>query len=330
MNRRTILRGALLGLGIGLGFGPGTVPPTAAGSPPAVAAAYAQAADIYRFPLGDLVITALSDGTVPQDLHRLLLDTTPSAVDRLLDRSFLSNPVEASINAFLIEDGERRILVDTGAGALFGPGNGGKLPDSLAAAGTAPEDVTDILITHVHTDHSGGLVVDGRMAFPNATVHVGAPDLAFFLDAANAEKAGYDRRYFDEAAATIGVYAKAGKVATFGDGATVLPGIVATLHPGHTPGSAFFTVTSAGRSIVFIGDVIHVGAVQFPDPATTIVYDVDPAEAAAARRAAFAAFADRRQLVAAPHLPFPGVGHIGRDGDAYRWHPLEYRNRAGR
>jgi glyoxylase-like metal-dependent hydrolase (beta-lactamase superfamily II) len=293
-------------------------------------AVYAQAADTYAMPLGDLKIVALSDGTVPQDLHELLTGTSEKEVDGLLDRSFQANPVEASINAYLILGGDRAVLVDTGSGELFGPGYGGKLLDSLAAAGVMPGDITDILITHVHTDHTGGLVAGGKPVFANATVHVGAPDIDFFLDASNSERTGYARQYFDEAAKTVGVYAKAGKVKTFGNNETILPGIVTTLHPGHTPGSAFFTVESQGRSIVFVGDIVHVENVQFPKPAITIVYDVDPAKAAAVREQAFSDIAGSRQLIAAPHLPFPGIGHVrGEGGGAFSWHPVEYRNRAG-
>lgn len=310
---------------------------TAAISAPAMAdmaaiptAAYQQVADRYSFPLGTLQITALSDGTVPQDLYKLMIGPSRSDIDGLLDKAFLANPVEASINAFMIQDGIRTILVDTGSGDLFGPGNGGKLFDSLAAVGVKPDDVTDILITHIHTDHTGGLVRGGKPSFPNATIHVGAPDLDFFLDRSNAAKTGYADQYFDEAIQTIGVYKKLDKVRTFGDNQTILPGIVTSLHPGHTPGSAFFTVTSAGQSIVFIGDVIHVAAVQFPEPNVTILYDVKPEQAASARLAAFTDLATKRLLVAAPHLPFPGIGHISAEGKAaFGWHPVEYRNRAG-
>ncbi len=294
------------------------------------AASYQQVPDSYSFPLGDLKITALSDGTVPQDLHSLLTGTSHSHTDELLAKAFLANPVEASINAFLIQDGVRTILVDTGSGDLFGPGNGGKLIDSLASVGVKADDVTDILITHIHTDHTGGLVRDGKPSFPQATIHVGAPDLAFFLDPSNGPKMGYADRYFDEAIKTIGVYEKLGKVKTFDDGETILPGVETSLHPGHTPGSAFFTATSKDQSITFIGDVIHIAAVQFPDPNVTIVYDVRPEDAALARKKAFADFARRRELVAAPHLQFPGIGRIRAEaGGAFSWHPLEYRNRAG-
>lgn len=307
-----------------------TAVPVFTASAMAAPAAFAQSADVYSMPLGDLEIVALSDGTVPQDLHKLLTGTSEAEVDGLLKKSFQANPVEASINAYLIRGGDRTILVDTGSGELFGPGYGGKLIDSLAAAGVKPDAVTDILITHVHTDHTGGLVAGGKPVFTNATVHVGAPDVDFFLDASNADRTGYAKQYFDEAAKTVGVVAKAGKVKTFKDNETILPGVVATLHPGHTPGSAFFTLTSNDQSIVFVGDIVHVENVQFPKPAITILYDVDPAKAAAVRTKEFSDVAGSRQLIAAPHLPFPGIGHVRAEGGgAFTWHPVEYRNRAG-
>ncbi len=299
-------------------------------TPPAqaVQAGYRQAADSYAFPLGDITVTALSDGTVPQDLYKLLIGASHDHIDNLLGAAYLANPVEASINAFLIQDGKRMILVDTGSGELFGPGFGGKLPDSLDSLGIKPDEITDILITHIHTDHTGGLVRQGKPVFPNATVHVGAPDAAFFLDPKNAGKTGYDKRYFEEAIKTIGVYDKLGQMKVFGQNDTILPGIVGTIHPGHTPGSAFFKVTSKGQSIVFIGDIVHVAAVQFPDPGVAITYDLKPGAAVSTRKTAFADFADGRQLVAAPHLQFPGVGRVRAEGNGkFSWHPMEYRNR---
>ena len=325
MTLRSLLTSTALSLIIG------AVPPAFAETTrPGTTVNYVQTPDTYAFPIGDLSIVALSDGTVPQDLHKLLTGASQLEIDGHLNRSFLSNPVEASINAFLIEDGTRYTLVDTGSGQLFGPGYGGKLRDSLASIGVMPEDITDILITHIHTDHTGGLVADAMPVFAYATIYVAAPELTFFLDASNAEKTGYARQYFDEAAKTIGVYQKAGKVQTLFDNEDILPGISATIHPGHTPGSAFFTVSSKGHSIAFVGDIVHVETVQFPDPLVTIVYDVSPAEAAAVREKAFSAFAGARQLVAAPHLPFPGIGHIRAEGEgSFSWHPAEFRNRNG-
>ncbi|MGV7212616.1 MBL fold metallo-hydrolase [Bradyrhizobium sp. UFLA05-112] len=287
----------------------------------------AQGADFYRVHVGAVTVTVLSDGTVPQDLHALLTSTTRAKTDKLLDASFLHNPIEASINAFLIALPDRLVLVDTGSGELFGPGNGGKLRASLAAAGYRPEQITDILITHVHTDHSGGLVEGGRIVFPSATVHLGKPDIDFFLNPANSVESGYDRKYFDEAIKTLKPYVDAGKVAAFSSTTEVVPGITATLHPGHTPGSAFYTLVSQGERMTFIGDIIHVASVQFPDPSITIVYDVNPKAAEATREQAFAQFASERELIAAPHLPFPGIGHVRRADKGYQWVPIEYGNR---
>lgn len=286
-----------------------------------------QGADTYRFQIGDVRIAALSDGTVPQDLHELLRGTTNANTDELLSRAYLSNPIEASINAFVLEVGNRVVLVDTGSGELFGPGYGGKLLDSLQEAGFRPEQVTDILVTHVHTDHTGGLVRSGETTFPNAIVHVGKPDVDFFLDRQNAKRTGYDIKYFHEAIKTLKPYLDNGKVQTFDHTTEVLPGITANLHPGHTPGSAFYTLESRGRKIVFVGDIIHVASVQFPDPSITIIYDVDPEKAGKAREDAFARFATEGDLIAAPHLPFPGVGHIRTQRGGYTWVPVNYKNR---
>lgn len=290
-------------------------------------ATVAQVGDIQRFRLGDLHITALSDGTVPQNLHELLLGITPAEVDNLLDRALLKNPVEASINAFLLETSEGLVLIDAGAGEVFGPGYGGRLVDSLAVAGVTPSQIRHVLITHVHSDHSGGLVAKGRPLFPNAVIHVGKPDVEFFLGAAGADRLGYPDNYFREAETALQPYLDHGQLKTFEDGDEILPGITAAIHPGHTPGAAFFTVRSGSDAIVFIGDTVHVSAVQLPRPGVTIVYDVAPDQASAVRRQALDQFAQERTLVAAPHLPFPGIGHLRREGDGYAWVPAEYVDR---
>ncbi len=287
-----------------------------------------QGADSYVFTVGDVRVTALSDGTVPQDLHKILLGTTNDKIDAHLAHAYQSNPVEMSVDAFLVDMGDRRILVDTGAGQMFGPGFGGKLPDSLKAAGFSADDITDVLITHAHSDHMGGLVHNGEIIFNNARVHIGKPDVDFFMDRKNAEKSGYNVQFFDQAIQALKPYADAGKIDTFDKTTEILPGVTASLHPGHTPGSAFYTLESQGQTLTFVGDIIHVQAVQFPEPSVTIAYDVYPDMARDVRSKAFSAFARDRSLVAVPHMSFPGVGHIRKAGKGYEWVPVNYGNRS--
>jgi len=280
-----------------------------------------QGAGTYSFRIGDTVVTALSDGSVPQDLHKLLVGTTNARTDALLRTGFQANPVEASINVFLFKISGRTVLVDTGSGDLFPKGLGGKLLESLAAAGVRPEEITDVLITHAHGDHMGGLVRDGNMAFPNATVHVAKADVDFFQDRSNSAKAHYGMNYFDDYFASLKRYVDAGKVKTFEGEAEIMPGVQAEVHPGHTPGSAFYTLQSKGESIVFVGDIFHVSSGQFTDPSITITYDVDPARLASVRKKAFADFSRDRTLIAVPHASFPGVGHVRRVSSGYEWAP---------
>lgn len=290
--------------------------------------AKAQVPGVYSFRLGEFTIAALSDGTVPQDLVMVLTNANSAEVEQLLYKNFLANPVEASINAFLIDTGNKQVLVDTGTGQLFGPGLGGKLQLSLKAAGYAPDEIDTILLTHIHADHSGGLVENGQLMFPTATVYVGKPDVDFWLNpanAANAKQLHLDRKYFDDAVKTVKPYLDAGKLKSFSGETAILPGIVARPTPGHTPGHTLYAVESGGESIEFWGDILHFGSIQFPNPKITVVYDVNANAAAEQRVKQFTRAEKSRRLVATAHLSFPGVGHIRADNRGYTWVPVDYR-----
>jgi glyoxylase-like metal-dependent hydrolase (beta-lactamase superfamily II) len=285
-------------------------------------------AGYYRLKVGSVDVTALSDGTLGFEAIEQLTNVKPGEAERVLDRAYVKSPVEASMNAFLIHLGDRMILVDAGTGALLGP-KLFKLPESLKNAGYTPEQITDILVTHVHPDHTGGLTVGGRKIFPNAIVHMDRRELAYWTDKSAEEKAPEPTRsFFKTVEPTVGPYIASGSVKTFDGETQLFPGLRSIPGYGHTPGQSYYLLESEGERMIFWGDIIHVPDVQFHHPDVTIKFDVDSRAAAARRKRDFADAAKSRTLVAMPHMYFPGVGHVAKEGNHYRWLPLPYVNDA--
>ncbi len=283
-----------------------------------------QAPGYYRLMLGDFEITPLSDGTVELPLDKLLTNIKPGEFDKALSRAFLKMPMESSVNAYLINTGTKLVLVDTGAGTLFGP-TLGKLQASLKAAGYQPEQVDEIYITHLHPDHLGGLMNVDKIAFPNAIVRMGKADLDYWTSSEAMQKAPTDMQtMFKQAMGVMGAYSAAGKVKPIEGDTELVPGIKAIANPGHTPGHTLYAVESKGQKLMLWGDLMHVAAVQFPNPAVTIQFDTDSKAAAAQRKKEFEKAAKDGYWVAASHLQFPGIGHIRAEGKGYVWVPANY------
>ncbi|MGN6094304.1 MAG: MBL fold metallo-hydrolase [Luteibacter jiangsuensis] len=283
-----------------------------------------QGPGFYRLRLGADEVTALLDGTHPFAADDLLTHIDRAKVDGLLKADFLASPVEGSINAFLVKTSDRLVLIDTGAGPLYA-GDGGFLPTALLAAGYRPEDVTDILLTHLHRDHVGGLIRNGTMLFPHAVVHVNEDDADFWLDPANEGKVrNILLPMFPGAMDSLAPYRKAGRVVTFRGETDVLPGFRAIPAPGHTPGHTWYLVTSGQEHLLAWGDTVHVATVQFAEPNASIRYDYDEAAAAASRKRALEEAVAKGYWVAAAHVSFPGLGHVRRTATGYQWVPVNY------
>lgn len=300
-------------------------------------------ASYHRLMVGSIEVIALSDGTVPLDTS-ILISNSPSDVTRLLKKSFMQATVDTSVNAYLIVTGGKLILVDAGTAELFGPSLN-KLPAALRSLGYGPDQITDILVTHIHTDHTGGFMQGTTRAFPNAVVHIEQTEVDYWLTPANKDVAREDQKvFFDQAVLKFKPYVDAGQVVTFHGATQLFPGIKSQPAPGHTPGHSMYVLEDGGQKLLFWGDVVHVGAVQFPNPAVSIQFDVDPDTARVQRKQAFAEAALNGYLVAAPHLPFPGVGHVSRgapptgpfqgsdrfykETGEYRFYPVPYVNNA--
>jgi len=295
-------------------------PTTASAAAPQVRT---QAPGFYRTMLGDFEITALSDGTVDLDVAKLLAE--PAAkTDAALARSFVHGPLETSVNAYLVNTGTRLILVDAGAGTLFGP-TLGKLLASLQAAGYAPGQVDDIFLTHMHPDHVGGLSANGQRVFPNATLHADRRDSDFWLSQASLDKAPDGMKgFFQGAMASVNPYVAAGKYQPFEADGEPVPGIRTIASHGHTAGHTSYLVESKGQRLLVIGDLIHVASVQFAEPGVTIAFDSDAKAAAASRATLFAEAAKDGDLIGAAHLQFPGLGHLRAAGRSWQWVPANY------
>lgn len=286
-----------------------------------------QAPAYYRLQLGDFEVTALSDGTVALPLDQMMSNISPDEVRQLLKQGFETLPVETSMNAFLINTGSKLLLIDAGAGTLFGA-NGGRLVSNLKAAGYEPSEIDAVLLTHLHGDHSGGLVVNGKRVFPNATVYLDKADRDYRFSAeAEAAAPVNQKTMFSESREELRPYEAAGKVSLFKAGAQLFPGVTTIAAPGHTPGHTLYKVASKGESLVFSGDLVHAAAVQLPKPQATINFDADEAAAASDRETLLAQFAQERTQMAAAHISFPGIGHIRASGSGYEWVPIPYSRR---
>lgn len=315
---------AKLSFSLALAFGAFSV------SAPAFAAApqvKTQAPGFYRMMLGDFEITALNDGTVDLPMDKLLAGAKAGQVTKAFDKAYLKAPVETSVNAYLVNTGAKLVLIDAGAAGLFGP-TLGKLLANLKAAGYTPDQVDEIYITHLHPDHVGGLLADGKIAFPNAIVRMDKHDADFWLSAENLDKAPADAKgFFQGAQASVKPYADAGRIKTFDGPTELVPGIRAVATPGHTPGHSFYAVESKGQKLVIWGDVMHAAAVQFPDPSITIAFDTDAKLAGPVRKKAFADAAKAGYWVAIAHVAFPGIGHLRAEGKGYQWVPVNYSSK---
>lgn len=264
------------------------------------------APESQSFKLGKLELTALRDAqfVVHNDGKIFGGDTSTAAVAEVLKSKGLPDDrITLSVNALLVRTGRRVVLLDSG----LGPKANGTLLASLKAAGVAPEIVTDVVITHSHGDHVGGLVgADGALAFPKAVIRMAAPEWAWMKD----QKGNADLVKVIES-----------HVQTFMPGKAIAPGVTPIALDGHTPGHVGYEIVSGKQRLLDIGDMAHSSVISLQKPDWAMGFDSDKAVAKATRKATLARLAKDQELVFAPHFPFPGVGHVTVDGDGFGWAP---------
>jgi glyoxylase-like metal-dependent hydrolase (beta-lactamase superfamily II) len=264
---------------------------------------------------GDIEVTALSDGVLGTSFD-VVLGVDKAEIERLSQKKS-TDPVHISVNAFLLKRNGKWALIDTGSSNTMGP-TLGKLPDNLRAFGVAPEEISTIFLTHLHPDHSNGLVdANDRALYPNAEVILHEREASFWLDRDEATGANERiRRNIAKAKVTTAPYRA--RMRTVRDG-EVMPGISAVLMPGHTPGHTGWLIQSGKDGLLIWGDLVHLAAIQIARPATGLIYDVDPQMAGATRQRMFDRIAADRLEVAGAHMDFPGFGTLTRKGTDFRF-----------
>lgn len=278
----------------------------------------------YKIKLGEFEITALWDGISYMPADEILMNIRPEQLSNALAKNNLSLPLPTSVNAYLINTGNKLVLIDAGTGNLHGPSLG-KLVKNLNASGYQPDQIDEIYLTHLHPDHVGGLMTDSKIAFTNAVVRVDEDEVNFWLsEEKKSQSEEKDKRFFDAAVTSLKPYMISGQLKTFKGNQELTKGISAVDTRGHTPGHSVFIVESKNERLVVLGDMIHVAAVQFPDPNVAIKYDIDSKGAIVQRKKLFDSLAEKKDLVAGAHLPFPGLGYVSKHEDGYDWHPLHY------
>jgi len=293
---------------------------TALGAEAAPPAAVARA---QTFKIGSYTAVSLEDGGIeePNDGKSFVIGHPPAEVAEVLKSGGApGDHFEFDIHPLLVHAGNRVLLFDTGAGSSFGP-IAGKLTESMALAAEDPSKVTDIFISHAHGDHIGGLVkAAGALAFPNASIHMSAPEWEWLsgMKAEEAKDVGISQL-------TSLVTAIRPKVVPFQPGATLLPGIVKAVEiKGHTVGHCGYQIGSGKDSVLYIGDAMHSYVISVREPSWKITYDTDPETGAASRLALDKRAAASGERLFAVHFPFPGLGKIVEEKDGYAWVPEGY------
>ncbi|MCX8996263.1 MBL fold metallo-hydrolase [Rhizobiaceae bacterium BDR2-2] len=280
--------------------------------------------DIHRFKVGGFEVTVIKDGAreagAPNETFGI--DQAPDEVARLLTDNFL--PPNTFVNGFspvLVNTGSDVVLFDTGFGESGREWGGGRLVEGMALAGYQPEDVTVVVLTHLHGDHIGGMTENGEATFPNARYVTGQVEYDFWV---NPERVGTPAE-----AGHQGVLAKvqpfAEKFTFLDDGGEVVSGIGAMAAFGHSPGHMIYRLESDGKQLILTADTANHYVLSLQRPDWEVRFDMDKAAAAETRKKVFDMIATDRLAFLGYHMPFPAAGYVEKQDTGYRFIAKSYQ-----
>jgi glyoxylase-like metal-dependent hydrolase (beta-lactamase superfamily II) len=285
-----------------------------------------QAPGVYRLKLGDYEVTTVYDGIWLEPLEDTLVRNAPfAAVQKALADTFQPNDaLPLPFTPLLVNTGSKLVLIDTGTAGQIAD-SAGTFGANLAAAGIDPRAIDTILISHFHPDHIDGLTTkEGALVFPNAEIHVPAPEWAYWMDDANLNAAPKGRHvFFLNARRVFRDIAK--DVRPFADGEEFVPGIRAVAAYGHTPGHTVFTVESGNAALLVLGDTLTNPYLFLRHPDWQANFDMDGAMTVAVRKKLLGRAVADRMLVHGYHFPFPALGHVTTIANGYDLVPLMWQ-----
>jgi glyoxylase-like metal-dependent hydrolase (beta-lactamase superfamily II) len=279
----------------------------------------------YALQVGEIDVLVVSDGVLPLPTSTMATNADPAELAKWLEYMFMPpDAFDWPLNVMVVRSGEQTILVDAGLGSQFsGFPRAGQFPKRLQDAGIELESVTDVIITHMHMDHVGGLLVDSvkQRLRKDVRIHVAAAEVEFWVQpdftqtvmptpvpgVLRSTANSFYNEYRDQ-------------LRIFRDKIEVAPGVVARLTGGHTPGHAVVDLSSGGERLTFAGDAMF--PVGFDHPEWHNGFEHDPEESARVRIGLFRELAENGGLLVASHLPFPSVGRVAAEGDTFRYVPV--------
>jgi glyoxylase-like metal-dependent hydrolase (beta-lactamase superfamily II) len=282
----------------------------------------------YRFKVGDIEVTSISDGA---RVSKLTASPSKSASfeqfqDALAADGLPRDEIATNFNTLAIKNGKSLFVIDTGNGLNTAASGTGQAAANFRAAGYDPKDVEAVIISHFHGDHIGGLITPERaQAFPNAEVRVPLPEFNYWMDDANMnaapEGSGLRNGHLNVRRVFGAIPGKA--VSKFEWGKEVAPGITALATPGHTPGHTSFRVSSGNATLIAQADVVSgIGSVFVRNPDWFAGGDMDGPAAVATRRKLYDMLVADRLLTTGYHLSVPGVGNVEKSGAGYKFVPV--------